>query len=242
VADAFVAAYDRISQEMQAVTATAIKERAGARISALRDEVERGQSRVEAAERAQSREGVPDLAKAVSLARLASPVAWSGLPGEQRTVRSGSVLADPDHVALDGATLDRVGAGEAAHAARLDLAQASEALLSAQTRLAQFDGDRMLARPMMSVLGRAAESVKASSLDRRRIAVLAALCGLVAGWVVRAATLRANRRVTGPDDLARIGGLSVLGVLSNAQVRSPRAAREPRRPLAVHGDAIPALP
>jgi hypothetical protein len=242
VADAFVAAYDRVSQEMQAVTATAIKERAGARISALRDEVERAQSRVEAVERAQPRDGVPDFAKTVSLARFAPAVAWSGLPGEQRIARSGSVLADPEHTALDGATLERPASGEAAQIARSDLAQASQALLSAQARLAQFDGERMLARPIMSVLGRGVESVKASSLDSRRIAVFAALCGLMAGWVVRATTLRANRRVTGPDDLARIGGLSVLGVLSNAQVRSPRAAREPRRPLAVHGDAIPALP
>jgi len=145
-------------------------------------------------------------------------------------------------VALGGATLDRVGAGEAAQAARLDLVQASQALLSAQTQLAQFDGDRMLARPMMSVLGRAAESVEASSLDSRRLAVLAALCGLIAGWAVRGASLRADRRVAGPDDLAQIDGLPVLGVLSNPQARPPRAVGEPLRPLAVHSGAIPALP
>jgi len=68
------------------------------------------------------------------------------------------------------------------------------------------------------------------------------LCGLIVGWVVRAATLRADRRVTGPDDLARIDGLPVLGVLSNPEARLSRAAREPLRPLAVPGGAIPALP
>jgi capsular polysaccharide biosynthesis protein len=242
VADAFVAAYDGVSQDVQAAAAVAIKARARARLSTLRDEVEQAQLRLEAVDRTPSQDEVPNLAKAMQLARLASPVNWSGLPGEQKTEpRVSSLLAEPEHSALDGATFERNAPGGALQEARADLEQANQTFLAAQARLAQFDSDRMLARPAMSVLSRAHESVSAPDFGTRQIVLLAGLSGLIVAWALRAAARRIDRRVVGAHDLARIAGLAVFGVLTNAEARSPRALRVPARPMAAHGDAVPAL-
>jgi capsular polysaccharide biosynthesis protein len=242
VADAFVVAYDEVSRDIQAAAATAIRERARAQLSTLRDEVEQAQRHLEAVDRTPSQDEVPSLAKAMQLARLASPVNWSGLPGEQKAEPFvGSLLADPEHSALDGATLERSAPGGALQDLRADLEQASQTFLAAQARLVQFDSDRMLARPAMSVLSRARESVTAPDLSTRQIVLLAALCGLFVAWLLRAAARRIDRRVVDARDLARIAGIAVLGVLTNAEARSPRARRVPARPIAAHGDVAPAL-
>jgi capsular polysaccharide biosynthesis protein len=242
VADAFVAAYERVSQDMRTAAASAIEERARARVSALREEVERAQARLDAAERAQSQGGLPKLAQAMQLARLAPPVDWSGLPGEEdRGRRSGSLLADTEHAALDGASFERVGPQDPVQDARSDLDQATQAFAAARARLVQFESERMLARPAMSVLSGARESTIAPNLNPWRIVLLAALCGLVAGWASRTFARRIDRRVVGPKDLARIDGLAVFGVLNDANAAPPRLARQPVRPLPAHGGAIPAL-
>jgi capsular polysaccharide biosynthesis protein len=242
MADAFVAAYDRVSQDIQAAAATAVKERARARLSALRDELEQARLRVEAVDRTLSQDEAPNLAKAMQLARLASPVNWSGLPGEQKTEpRASSLLADADHGTPNGATFERTGQGGALQDARGDLEQANQTFLVAQARLAQFDSDRMLSRPAMLVLSRAHESVSGPDLSTRQIVLIAALSGLIVAWLLRAAARRIDRRVVDARDLAQIAGIAVFGVLTNTETRSPRAPRVPARSMAAHGDVVPAL-
>ncbi|HWY73368.1 MAG TPA: hypothetical protein VNW98_06970, partial [Burkholderiaceae bacterium] len=93
---------------------------------------------------------------------------------------------DPEHAALKGATFERSAPAGGLQQARSDLEQATQALLAAQARAAQFEGDRMLARPAVWVLNPARDSVSGPMADTLLwLYALAALSGLIAGWALR---------------------------------------------------------
>jgi hypothetical protein len=245
VADAFVAAYERVSREMQAAAIASMKDRARVRLAALRDEAEQARLRLEAADRMQSRD-VPNLVKAVRGGSL-GPLEWSGLPGEQNGQgRSNSLLAS-NEIALGGALLEAPAAPAALQDARTELEQAQRAIGVAQARVIELDGDGTWERPTMSVLNRARDSVKPPTVVMRAfwLYALVALLGLAAGWVLRALARRLDRRVMDAQDLARTG-LAVFGVLAGgaqSPTRSPRVIpTAARRSWAGGAGTAPALP
>jgi capsular polysaccharide biosynthesis protein len=244
VADAFVAAYERVSREMQAAAIASMKDRARVRLAALRDEAEQARLRLEAADRMQSRD-VPNLVKAVRGGSL-GPLEWSGLPGEQKGQgRSNSLLAS-NEIALGGALLEAPTAPAALQDARTELEQAQRAIGVAQARVIELDGDGTWERPTMLVLNRARDSVEPPTVVMRAswLYALVALLGLASGWVLRALARRLDRRVMDAQDLARTG-LAVFGVLAGG-AQSPRSPRvipaAARRSWVGGAGTAPALP
>jgi uncharacterized protein involved in exopolysaccharide biosynthesis len=242
VANSFVTAYDRVSQEIQAGIAASAQERARQRISELRDAVNRAQARVQGVDNVSLRADAGALVEAARVARLASEVTWSG-SGEMRgTEDPPGVLSNStvDASPRGGWADDPMGAGRL-QSARDELDLARQAFVAAQARFTELNGQQIFGRPALTVIDPAEAAHDPGENRRSTVVWIAAVVGLAAGLLLRPLAQWVDPRVRGSHDLIPTLGLPVFGALVNAE-RAARVGRPRGRTYRGSIDASRAVP
>jgi ElaB/YqjD/DUF883 family membrane-anchored ribosome-binding protein len=247
IANAFVAAYDRVSQELRANVAAAAAERARQRVSVLRDEMDQAHARLQALQDTTNlRADAPALVEAARVAGLAAETNWFGLRDDRTGGDQRSVLGNQG--AAGSMPPVGVAPGEVSAAplqsARDEYEMARQALAAATVRFGELSSQEVVSRPTMTVVDAAeAGSGEQPWQGGPAIVWLAAAAGVVAGFLLRPLAQWIDPRVRNAEHLASRLGVPVFGALINGEraARGAAAKRGESRTASAPPLAIPAL-
>jgi hypothetical protein len=247
VANAFVAAYDRVSQELRANGAAAAAERARQRVSVLRDEMDQAHARLQALEDVTNlRASAPALVEAARVAGLAAETNWFGLRDDRTAGDQRSVLGNQGPAGSTpqvGVASDEGSAGPL-QSARDEYEMARQALAAATVRFGELSSHEVLSRPTMILVDAAEAGSGEQPLQSGPVIVwLAAAAGVVAGFLLRPLAQWIDPRVRNAEDLASRLEVPVFGALINGRrpARGAAAKRGESRTASASPLAIPAL-
>lgn len=253
VANAFVAAYDRLGRELKAKAAAALAQAARERLGRLREAADLSEARVHSisgAARASDFAALPDASR---LSGIMSQVSWSGL-GETPPATGGrdafAAQAEPAAAVSGAAGFAADAVADAAavrvepgllQAAREEFDLARRALAAAESRYADLAGERIAARSPLVVVEAAAPGADRAAPFHFTWVWAAALLGLMAGLALRPLAQRIDPRVRDSSDVAARLGVPVFGALVNAERRAAQAGvrrRRRARPAPLHAAVV----